>query len=160
MSNCIWPIYLLAHYFFFFFLSPFIKEGEREGRKWWSSLCLIILNQDLHRKVGSHITTVTLIYQEWLQLHSPIPRGWQLSNYLTDQQKRLSVCFLEPPTHNICVARESLLTSKPTLKALLLLTDASFGFIGTYIKKKQLYSFWRLLLYLPLQREKAGSGAA
>lgn len=46
------------------------------------------------------------------------------------------MCFLEPSTH-ICVAKESLLARKPTLKALLILTDASLGFIGTYIKKNQ-----------------------
>lgn len=75
----------------------------------------------------------------------------------------MPVCFLEPSTQNISVARESILTSKSPLIALLILTDASFGFTGTNIYiciyKKQLYSFWRLCAYLPLQREEAGSGA-
>lgn len=61
--------------------------------------------------------------------------------------------------HNICVARESLLTSKPTLKALLILTVTSLSFIGTCIKKATL-----LLLETSsvsaLQRKGAGSGAA
>lgn len=68
-----------------------------------------------------------------------MPRGWQLSNHLTDQQKCFPVCFLEPSTH-ICVVKESLLARKPTQKVLLILTDASFGFIETYIKKSK---FWR-----------------
>lgn len=48
-----------------------------------------------------------------------------------NRQECLPVCFLE----FVCVTRESLLTSKPTLKALLVLTDASLGFIDTHIKK-------------------------
>lgn len=82
-----------------------------------------------------------------------MPRGWQLSNHLTDQQKCLPECFLQPSTY-ICIAKESLLASKPTLKALLIWTDASLHFIGTYIKKK-ITNFWRHCLYLSLQREGA-----
>lgn len=51
------------------------------------------------------------------------------------------MCFLEPSTNNICVARESLLTSKPILKALLIFTHASLGFIGTYMKKSNFIPF-------------------
>lgn len=67
----------------------------------------------------------------------PYPQRVTAEQLLNRLAKMLACVFLESSTHNICVARESLLASKPTLKTLLILTDASLGFTGTYVKNNQ-----------------------